>query len=150
MDRSSGRAEAAKPRSAARESGGHAAAGSAGNAPDAGSDGAAAELSLEGLSLKGQPCSSDADTGVVRADGSPPVATLASNAVAKRKVGRQPADPSSTQRETSGSTHTACAGTQHAVHDSQTPDVAQVCSWGLIDLTPPATTSWLCHPSQRE
>ena len=63
------------------------------------------------------------------------------------EAGRQPAGADSTQREASSSTHTARTGNQQAAHDSQAPDLAQVCSCGLTYSTPPAIPSWLCHPS---
>ena len=86
VDRSSGRAGAAQPGSVPRKSGAHAAAGSAGNVPNAGSGRAAAGLSLKGLSLKGQPSSSEADNRGMGADGNPAVGTSASNAVAERST----------------------------------------------------------------
>ena len=63
------------------------------------------------------------------------------------KIGRQPADPGSTQSKTSCSTHAACAGKQQAAHGSQTPDVAQVRNCGLTRLTPHGVPSRLRHPS---
>ena len=124
------------------------------------------------LSLEGQPPSSEPGTGGVGAEGSPPVATSASNPMAEqtfsvessplmpcssaavgtaaavdsagqpppRKAVRQPAEAGRTPRKASSSTHIANAGRQQAAHDSQTPDVAQVYSCGLMHLTP------TCHP----
>ena len=77
-DTSCSRAGAAQPGSLRGGPGAHAAADSAGEAPSVGSGGGAAGLSLEGLSL------ADVGTGRVGGDGSPPVASSASNAKAER------------------------------------------------------------------
>ena len=86
--RSSSRAQAAQPGFVSREYGAHAAAGSAGDALDADSSRAAA-----GLSQKGEPSSSGADTGSVKADGSLQNDISASHAVAERSTAhRAPLD----------------------------------------------------------
>ena len=79
----SSQAEAAQRGSMARESGGPTAASSAGVAPKAGIDAAA-----EGLSLAGRLSSFGTSTGHMEADGSPPVASTASTAVAEHSTAR--------------------------------------------------------------
>ena len=83
-DEFSGKAEAAQPGCMPGDSAASAAASSAGPMPDAGSGRAAA-----GQSLEGQMSLSHASTGGAEAEGSPPVATAASDSVAERSTAHE-------------------------------------------------------------